>query len=76
MENATNCFPYLPEMKSMSIGNLLNAMASKYLPEGLDLKAKSIGLQTGENLHERILENGPASNEVQEFTIEEIKELI
>ena len=76
MENATDCLPYLPEMKSMSIGNLLEAMASKYLPEGLDLKVKSIGLQAGENLHERILEDGPASDEVQEFTIKEIKELI
>jgi len=76
MENATNCSPYLPEMKSMSIGNLLEAMASKYLPEGVELKIKSIGLQAGENLHERIIEDGPASNEVQEFTVDEIKELI
>ena len=76
MENATNCSPYLPEMKSMSIGNLLKAMASKYLPEGVELKMKSIGLQAGENLHERIIEDGPASNEVQEFTVDEIKELI
>ena len=76
MENAIDCVPYLPEMKSMSIGNLLEAMASKYLPEGAELKIKSIGLQPGENLHEKILEDGPASDEVQEFTVEEIKELI
>ena len=76
MENAIDCVPYLPEMKSMSIGNLLEAMASKYLPEGVELKVKSIGLQPGENLHEKILEDGPASDEVQEFTVEEIKELI
>jgi len=76
MENAIDCVPYLPEMKSMSIGNLLEAMASKYLPKGAELKIESIGLQPGENLHERILEDGPASDEVQEFTVEEIKELI
>jgi len=76
MENAIDCVPYLPEMKSMSIGNLLEAMASKYLPKGAELKIKSIGLQPGENLHERIFEDGPASDEVQEFTVEEIKELI
>jgi FlaA1/EpsC-like NDP-sugar epimerase len=60
----------------MSIGNLLEAMASKYLPEGAELKVKSIGLQPGENLHERILEDGAASDEVTQFTVEEIKELI
>ena len=51
-------------------------MASKYLPEGAELKVKSIGLQPGENLHERILEDGAASDEVTQFTVEEIKELI
>jgi len=51
-------------------------MAEKYLPEGKELKVKTIGLQQGENLHERILEEGPYSNEVDEFTIDEIKELI
>ena len=45
-------------------------------PSETELKIKSIGLQPGENLHERILEEGPDSNEVEEFTIEEIKELI
>jgi hypothetical protein len=33
-------------------------------------------LQRGENMHEKILEEGPASNEVEQFTIEEIQELI
>jgi FlaA1/EpsC-like NDP-sugar epimerase len=60
----------------MRIDNLLKAMAEKYLPEGEELKVKTIGLQQGENLHERILEEGPYSNEVEEFSIEEIKELI
>ena len=63
-------------MKSMRIDNLLKAMAQKYLPQDEELKIKEIGLQPGENLHEKILEQGPYSNEVEEFTIEEIKELI
>ena len=51
-------------------------MSSKYLPDGAELKTKVIGLQAGENLHERILEDGPASDEVGQFTVEEIKKLI
>ena len=76
MRDATDCETHFPSMKSMSIDNLLKAMAEKYLPSETELKIKSIGLQPGENLHERILEEGPDSNEVEEFTIEEIKELI
>ena len=76
MENATDSSVHFPSMKSMRIDNLLKAMAEKYLPEGQELKVKTIGLQQGENLHERILEEGPYSNEVEELTIEEIKELI
>jgi len=76
MRDATDCEIHFPNMKSMSIDNLLKAMAQKYLPSDRELKIKSIGLQPGENLHERILEEGPDSNDVDEFTIEEIKELI
>ena len=76
MVEATDSLPFVPEMKSMSVRDLLTAMADKYLLEGTELDIKEIGLQQGENLHEKILEIGPASNEVEEFTIEEIKELI
>ena len=76
MENATNSQFHFPSMKSMSMGNLLDAMAEKYLPEGKELKVKTIGLQVGENLHEKISEDGLYSNEAEQFTIEEIKELI
>jgi predicted transposase YdaD len=60
----------------MSLGNLLEAMASKYLPEGKKLEIVQVGLSKGENFHERILEGGLASDEVEQFTTEEIKELI
>jgi UDP-N-acetylglucosamine 4,6-dehydratase/UDP-glucose 4-epimerase len=76
MENATNSEFHFPSMKSMSMGDLLDAMSEKYLPEGQELKVKTIGLQKGENLHEKISEDGLYSNEAEQFTIEEIKELI
>ena len=59
----------------MRIDDLLEAMIQKY-SGGKDIPVKTIGLQPGENLHEKVLEEGPASNEVEHFTIEEIKELI
>ena len=55
---------------------MLEAMSQKYLPENGTLKIKTIGLQPGENLHEKVMEEGPYSNEVEHFTIDEIKELI
>jgi len=76
MENAWNAKPHVPEMKSMSVGDLLTAMSEKYLPNGYSLDIKTIGLQPGENMHEKILEDGKYSNEVERFTIREIKEMI
>jgi len=76
MANAIDCKPYCPEMKSMTINDLLNAMAKNYLPKGKELKIKSIGLQPGENLHEKVMEEGPYSNEVDRFTIDEIRKMI
>jgi len=75
MEKSVDTTPYCPNMKSMSVGNLLTAMVEKY-SNGVDIPIKIIGLQDGENLHEKVLDDGPYSNEVEEFTIEEIKELI
>jgi UDP-N-acetylglucosamine 4,6-dehydratase/5-epimerase len=76
LDNSTSVKPWVPKMKSMKIGDLLTAMSRKYLPAGCTLDIKQIGLQPGENLHEKILEEGPASNEVEFFTIDEIQELI
>lgn len=75
MENATDSTPYCPSMKSMSIKNLLQAMIEKY-GNGIDIPVNIIGLQPGENMHEKVLEQGPYSSEVDQFTIDEIKELI
>ena len=76
LENSQDSKPYVPEMKSMSVGDLLEAMIRKYLPDGNTPKVKTIGLQPGENLHEIILEDGPSSSEVDRFTVEEILKLI
>ena len=76
LNSAQSTAPWVPEMKSMKIGDLLTAMAQKYLDPNHELDIKIIGLQPGENLHEKILEEGPASDEVDFFTIEEILEVI
>lgn len=76
LDNSNKPSPYIPEMKSMSIENLLQAMYQKYGGQNQKQKIKIIGLQPGENFHEKILENGPFSSQVEEFTIEEIKNLI
>jgi len=76
MDRAEDSKPYVPEMKSMSVRDLLTAMANNYLPEGEKLQIKEIGLQPGENMHEKILVDGKYSNEVERFTIEEIMEMI
>ena len=76
LANATDSPPFVPEMKSIKMGALLTAMAEKYLPEDGTLKVKQIGMQPGENLHEKVLTDGISSEEADKFTIEEIKEMI
>jgi len=75
MANSTDCTPYCPIMKSMRIDDLLQAMIHKY-GNGQEISIKIIGLQPGENMHEKVLEEGPYSNEVEHFTIEEILPMI
>lgn len=50
-------------------------MIQKY-SNGQHIPVKIIGLQPGENMHEKVLEQGPYSNEVEYFTIEEILPMI
>lgn len=75
MANSVDCSPYCPIMKSMRIDDLLQAMILKY-GNGQEIPVKIIGLQPGENMHEKVLEDGPYSNEVEHFTIEEILPMI
>ena len=76
MENAVDSKPFVPNMKSMKMGDLLKAMADKYLPNDYKLIVKEIGLQPGENLHEKIFSDGLSSKNAEKFTINEIKEMI
>jgi len=75
LAHSKDASPYCPTMKSIEMGALLEAMIIKY-GNNQTISVKEIGLQHGENKHERILENGPFSNETEQFTIEEIIELI
>ena len=75
MDKAKDSQPYCPEMKSMKIDDLFHAMAGKYAGIAFR-KPNIIGLQPGENKHERLLEDGPFSNEVEQYTMDEIMERI
>lgn len=75
LQEAKDSNPFVPDMKAMTIGDLLLAMHKKYSPD-TPLKTNVIGLQPGENLHEKIIDDGPYSNEVEMFTVEEIMEMI
>jgi len=75
MKNAVNTKPYCPEMKSMRVDDLLQAMIEKY-SNGQNIPIKIIGLQPGENLHEKVMEEGPYSNECEQYIVEDIKKLI
>ena len=76
LEKSADSTPYFEYIKSTSMGNLLEAMSNKYSPKGSELKVKEIGLQPSENLHERIVENGQYTNEIEQYTIEELEEMI
>ena len=76
LENSKDTTPYLPEMKSMILGDILEAMKIKYLPKDKVLKIKEIGLQLGENFHEKLTSDGLDSGQVDKYTIKEIISLI
>ena len=76
LENAKDSKPYFEDMKSTSIGNLLQAMINKYAPTDCKLPIKRIGLHSSENLHERVFEDGPFTNEIEQYTVEELEEMI
>ena len=76
METAKTYEPHITKMKSMEMGDLLKAMANKYLPDGCKLKVKEIGLQPGENKHEIITSEGLDSSKSERFTVDEIMEVI
>jgi UDP-N-acetylglucosamine 4,6-dehydratase len=76
LANSTSSEVYLPQMKTMVLGDILEAMKQKYLPKDKELIVKEIGLQKGENMHERLITNGPTSADYEKYTIDEIFEMI
>ena len=75
LEKAENSDPWVPDMKSMKMGDLLKAMIAKYSNGNL-VSVKEIGLQQGENKHEKIFADGLSSQDAEKFTIQEITGLI
>lgn len=75
LKNANDSSPYCPAMKSVKVLDLYKAMVIKY---GNNYKVPPIiiGLQKGENMHEKILEDGPYSNEVDSYSLDELLALI
>jgi UDP-N-acetylglucosamine 4,6-dehydratase/5-epimerase len=72
IETSDDASPCITPMKSMRLGDLLEAMMSKYGR----VPVKTIGLQIGENMHEVIAEGIPDSFHSERFTKEEIFNLI
>ncbi len=70
LNNAENSLPYTTSMKSIKVGDLLDAMMDKY---GI-VPVKTIGLQIGENMHESIIGNN--SFNAERYTKEEILKII
>jgi UDP-N-acetylglucosamine 4,6-dehydratase/UDP-glucose 4-epimerase len=75
LDNAISSEPFCPEMKSVKIEDLLRAMYQKY-NGGVYIEPKIIGIQPGENLHEKIVEGMLTSDKCERFTIDELVELI
>jgi UDP-N-acetylglucosamine 4,6-dehydratase/UDP-glucose 4-epimerase len=73
LEKAPDARPYLPRMKSVSMGDLLDLMIHKYGNGKHDVKI--IGLQKGENLHEFISEE-KSSFEAERWTKEELLNIL
>lgn len=72
INNWNSSVPAVTPMKSMRLGDLLEAMMSKY---GY-VPVETIGLQPGENMHEVIAEGIPDSFHSERFTKEEILQFI
>ena len=58
---------HVPQLPAYRLGDLVVAM-------GISTPYKLIGLQPGEKLHERMLEDGPTSGEVRRMSVHEICE--
>lgn len=73
MEKAPDASPYCPVMKSVSMGEILEVMISKY--GNGQSRIIVTGLQPGENLHESIAEN-KSSAEAEKWTKEDLYKIL
>lgn len=71
LKKAKDSTPYVPDMKSMRMGDLLEAMMRKYNQVPVEV----VGNRGGENLNETI-DGKTFSNQVERFSIDEIEKLI
>ena len=69
LAEAKDATPFVPEMKAVSMGTVLDACMDVYG----ETDVRIIGLQKGENKHET-MDGITFSNQVQQFTKEEFKE--
>jgi len=76
LEESTDSKPYIPAIKAVRMGDILDAMITKYAPENHTIVIEKIGLQLGENKHEVLMENGLDSSEVMNFSPEQVIEMI
>jgi len=75
LKNGTSSAPYVPEMKSVRLMDLATCMLDKY-GNGSSKMDFADSLKPGENLHEKILENGKYSNQVKSYSNKEIMKMI
>lgn len=76
IDNSVDNKPYVPKLKAITIDALLLAMIIKYKPANAEIKINKIGMQVGENKHEKIQEDGLNSSESEHFTFDEIIRII
>jgi UDP-N-acetylglucosamine 4,6-dehydratase len=76
INNSVDYKPYVPKLKAITIDALLLAMIIKYKPANAEIKINKIGMQVGENKHEKIQEDGLNSSESEQFTFDEIMKII
>ncbi len=74
LKDAKDSKPFVTSMKSIRTGDLLEAMIEKYAAEKPQIEI--IGLQSGENMHEVITEDGQDSSMAERYTKEEILSVI
>lgn len=77
---AEDSTPYIPTMKSMRVGDLFEAVVKKYCKVDYDVVKEKylnvIGLQVGENMHEKLDNSGHTSEDCDKYSIDEISQLI